>query len=43
MAKDLTKTHERVVIGTLSTPIGQARGEYVVVVDALRAGDASMP
>ena len=43
VAKDLTKTHERVVIGTLSTPIGQARGEYVVVVDALRAGDASMP
>ena len=41
-AKGLTKTHERVVIGTLGTPIGQARGEYVVVVDALRAGDASM-
>ena len=43
IAKDLTKTHERVVIGTLETPIGQARGEYVVLVDALRTGPASMP
>lgn len=43
IAKDLTKTHERVVIGTLSSPIGQARGEYVVVVDALGTGGAPMP
>lgn len=43
IAKELTKTHERVVFGTLVTPIGEARGEYVVVVDALRTGAASMP
>lgn len=42
VAKELTKTHERVVIGTLATPIGDPRGEYVIVVDALPQGVRSM-
>lgn len=38
VAKELTKTYERVVIGTLTTPIGEARGEYVVVIDGVATG-----
>ncbi|MEZ5381306.1 MAG: ribosomal RNA small subunit methyltransferase I [Microthrixaceae bacterium] len=43
VGKDLTKTHERVVVGTLGTPLGEPLGEYVVVVDgAGDAGDATV-
>ncbi len=33
IAKELTKTHERIILGTLRSPIGGPRGEYVLVVD----------
>ncbi|MEZ5371713.1 MAG: ribosomal RNA small subunit methyltransferase I [Microthrixaceae bacterium] len=38
VAKELTKTHERVVLGTPLTPIGEPLGEFVVLVDR-RPGD----
>lgn len=33
VAKELTKTHERVVLGTPGTPIGEPLGEFVLLVD----------